>query len=90
MPKPVNLYVAELNTTLDAIEAAVAAGMQIISITLDAWAPPRLLLVSVADLDRLPNACPSGQEIDGVQEWTAPWHGVTLTWYRHFAEEVAT
>ncbi len=82
MPKSSNAYVAELNATLDAMTAAGADGHQVIAIALDAWMPPRLLLVSRPALADLPGAYVLGPTPDGGEEWAAPYHGCLVTWFR--------
>lgn len=82
MAKSATQLVAELQAATAAVLQATAAGLHVIAVSLDHWHAPKLLVVSTPALDELPGARYVGACPDGAEEWSAPFAGIAIQWFR--------
>jgi hypothetical protein len=82
MAKSATQLVAELQAATAAVLQATAAGLHVIAVSLDNWKSPTLLVVSTPALNDLPGARYIGACPDGAEEWSAPFAGIVIQWFR--------
>lgn len=74
-----------IETALDAYDAALGDGLNVVAIEINKWQPVRILVSATPALMDLPGACRTGDTPDGAEEWAADYHGARLLWYRDVA-----